>query len=115
MIGTDIIEIERVAESAKNESFYKGVFTDCERAYYDEHGKRAEILAGLFSAKEAVAKALGTGFSGFRPCDIEIFHTPEGAPKVRLLGRAKEKFPSAEVEVSISHCKAYATAVAVIK
>lgn len=115
MIGTDIIEIERIAEAAAKESFYKGVFTDCEREYYETHGKRTEILAGLFCAKEAVVKALGTGFTGFRPCDIEIFHDISGAPKVRLLGKAKEKFPNAEIEVSISHCKAYATAVAVIK
>ena len=115
MIGTDIIEIDRIAEAAERESFYKGVFTDCEREYYETHGKRTEILAGLFCAKEAVVKALGTGFSGFRPCDGEIFHESSGTPKARLLGKAKEKFPSAQIEVSISHCKTYATAVAVIK
>lgn len=115
MLGTDIIEIERVAASAERMPFYVGVFTDCEREYYETHGKRGEILAGIFCAKEAVTKAFGTGFSGFRPCDIEIFHDGAGAPKVRLLGKAKEKFPTAEIEVSISHCKTYATAVALVK
>lgn len=114
MLGTDIIEIARVGESAKNSAFMSGVFTESERAYYEAHGKKAETLAGMFCAKEAVAKALGTGFRGFRPNDIEIYHDEAGAPQVRLLGSAKEKFPDAEPQVSISHCKEYATAVCIL-
>lgn len=114
MIGTDIIEIERVRKSAENESFLTGVFTAAERAYYAQHGSRAETLAGMFCAKEAVAKALGTGFNGFRPGDIEITHTQSGAPTVCLAGKAKALFPDAQIEVSISHCKEYATAVAIV-
>lgn len=115
MLGTDIIEIERVSESAKSGAFISGVFTDCERAYYEAHGGRAETLAGMFCAKEAVAKALGRGFNGFRPNDIEIYHDDLGAPHVRLLGSAKKLFPDAEIEVSISHCFSYATATAILK
>ncbi|MDE7394838.1 MAG: holo-ACP synthase [Clostridiales bacterium] len=114
MLGTDIIEIERIAEAVQKESFLKGVFTENERAYYASHGSRAETLAGLFCAKEAVAKALGCGFRGFRPCDIEIGHDAAGAPYVTLLGAAKEKFPDTRLCVSISHCKAYATAVVIV-
>ena len=114
MIGTDIIEIERIEEAATKESFFRGVFTEAERAYYAAHGSRAETLAGLFCAKEAVAKALGCGFKGFRPNDIEIEHDALGAPTVRLLGAAKEKFPHARLCVSISHCRTYATATAIV-
>lgn len=114
MLGTDIIEIDRIGRAAQKESFLKGVFTENERAYYLSKGKRAETLAGLFCAKEAVAKALGCGFRGFRPSDIEIGHDETGAPCVVLLGAAKEKFPDKKICVSISHCRAYATAVAIV-
>ena len=114
MIGTDVIEIERIEEAAKKASFFTGVFTEAERAYYASHGSRAQTLAGLFCAKEAVAKALGCGFRGFRPCDIEIEHDALGAPQVNLLGAAKEKFPHTRLCVSISHCQTYATAVAMV-
>ena len=115
MLGCDIIEIERVRAAAERESFFKGVFTENERAYYTEHGKRAQTLAGMFCAKEAVAKALKSGFRGFRPCDIEILHAEGGAPTAKLVGRAKELFPAAVVEISVSHCESYAMAVAIVQ
>lgn len=113
-VGTDIIEIERVRKSAQSESFFCGVYTEKEHEYYETHGKKAETLAGMFCAKEAVSKALGTGFRGFRPCDIEITHNSLGAPQVSLLGKAAELFPTAQIELSISHCKEYATATALV-
>lgn len=101
--------------AAEREAFFKGVFTENERAYYAEHGKRAQTLAGMFCAKEAVAKALKSGFRGFRPCDIEILHAESGAPYAVLRGAAKELFPSVVLEVSVSHCRDYAMAVAVVQ
>lgn len=114
MLGCDIIEIERVRTVAQRSSFFEGVFTEGERAYYAQSGARAETLAGMFCAKEAVAKALGCGFRGFRPSDIEISHTENGAPQATLRGKAKALFPDVRVEISISHCKEYAMAVAMI-
>ncbi len=114
MLGTDIIEIKRVAKSAENESFLKGVYTESERAYYAEHGSKAETLAGMFCAKEAVSKALGCGFTGFKPCDIEILHRDGGAPYVRLTGNALKLFPDVDFLLSVSHCNEYAVAVALI-
>ena len=114
MLGTDIIEIERVRKSCENEAFYLGVFTEGERAYYESHGKRIETLAGMFCAKEAVSKALGCGFRGFRPGDVEICHDELGAPTVRLSGSAYTLFKGVEIEVSISHCRDYAVAVAMV-
>lgn len=115
MIGCDIIEIDRIRKAAEKGSFLRGVFTDAERAYYVQQGSKAQTLAGMFCAKEAVAKALGSGFRGFRPCDIEIRHDDNGAPQARLCGKAKEIWGDAEVEISVSHCDTYAMAVAVKK
>ena len=114
MIGIDIAEIERVREKATSETFLKSVFTAKEIEYYNSRGKKAETLAGMFCAKEAVAKALGTGFRGFRPSDIEVTHNELGAPEAELYGGAKELAGKREVHISISHCKEYATAMCFI-
>ena len=69
----------------------------------------------MFCAKEAIVKALGSGFNGIKPCDIEITHDELGAPRVRFSNRIAALVERVEAEVSISHCKEYATAVAVCK
>ena len=114
MIGIDIEKIERIREKATSDAFIKSVFTKTELDYYVSRGKKAETLAGMFCAKEAVAKALGTGFCGFRPNDIEILHNGAGAPQVALRGKAAELFPSVQIELSISHCSDYAVATALV-
>ncbi len=111
MTGIDILEIERIREKMNSEPFLRSVFTESELEYFALRGKRAETLAGTFCAKEAVAKALGTGFRGFRPSDIEIYRDELGAPKVRLFNKAAELLGSRHIHVSISHCREYATAV----
>lgn len=111
MIGTDIIEISRIEEAAKNPKFLARIFTVGEMEYIISAGSAPQTIAGLFAAKEAVSKAFGTGFSrGVSHQDIEITHDGYGAPKVKLHGNLQ-----AEVYVSISHCKEYATATAIIK
>ena len=61
-IGTDIIEISRIEKAILNTStFVNKVYTEKEQTYYKEKHKKVETLAGLFAAKEAVSKALGTG------------------------------------------------------
>ena len=120
-IGIDIVEIERFrpAISAR-------IFSENEREYLQ--GKHAESMAGLFAAKEAVVKALGTGFKGFWPCDIEIAHDNAGKPYVILHGEAKTiakkilknatKNPRQRkrlcIDISISHNATTAIAVAVV-
>ena len=84
--GVDIVKVERF-HGQQSMRFLQRVFSANEQAYLATKG--AESMAGLFAAKEAVAKALGTGFSGFFPCDIEIMHKKSGKPYVRLHGRAK--------------------------
>ena len=111
-IGIDIVEVSRFERhTGKPESrFCERVFTPYEQEYLKS--KKAASMAGLYAAKEAVAKALGMGFRGFFPNDIEIKHNELGAPYVILHGKAKEQAGDARVLVSISHTKTLATAVA---
>jgi len=115
-IGTDIIEIDRFMKNGKplGEKFMERCYTAFEREHLK--GRHLENTAGYFAAKEAVAKALGTGFVGFRPSAIEIRHNKSGKPEVFLYdGAAKiaEEAGIKRIDVSISHCKTVATAMAV--
>ena len=87
-IGIDLIERERVTKSCQSDSFLWKCFSERERKDIAAHPKRA---ATDFAGKEAVAKALGTGFSGISPAEIEILRKDSGAPEVFLKGRAKEQ------------------------
>lgn len=110
MIGVDIIEIDRIRKALKDPAFARRVFSKKERAYCDTLSDPAPRYAGRFAAKEAVAKALGTGFGkdlSFH--DIEILNEPSGMPIVSLRGR-REK-----IALSISHCKSHATAFALVQ
>ncbi|MCL2622911.1 MAG: holo-ACP synthase [Planctomycetaceae bacterium] len=119
-IGTDITECDRIARMLERhpESFAERVFTDAENDYCSR-GKRqsAEHYTGRWAAKEAVLKALGTGWSsGITWRDIEILNEPSGQPFVRLTGAAAEiarEKGIAEIQVSISHCASHAVAFAV--
>ncbi|MCL2376913.1 MAG: holo-ACP synthase [Defluviitaleaceae bacterium] len=114
-IGTDIIEIARVAKAIKGRAFLAKCFTEAEVARCNAGGiTAAENFAGYFAAKEAVAKALGTGFRGFTPKDIEIFHDDLGKPMVRLASHIAAP-KDAVIHISISHGKEHATAMAVIE
>lgn len=107
-LGTDIIEIARIARAMQRERFIQHTFTLQEQAWLETKGKnKAESAAGLFCAKEAVAKALGTGFQrGLNLKDIEITHDELGAPRVHK--------PQKNFLLSISHCREYATATAIL-
>ena len=122
-IGMDLCEIERMGRAIKKPRFVDRVFTPAEgeriRAASDV--RRAEVAAGLFAAKEAVAKALGTGFSGFGTADVEITPDAAGRPTCALhrgaLDRARALCggDAFRVWVSITHEKGMAGAVAVIE
>lgn len=111
MIGIDIVDVHRISEAINNETFVKRVFTQSECAYAESKYCSAETFAGIFAAKEAVAKLSGRGIRGFWLSDIEIVHNGLGAPEVVLHGGAKELF-SAAIYISISHEKEFAIAVA---
>lgn len=113
-IGNDIIEIKRIENAVKKESFVKKVFTEKEIEYIISRGGRAETYAGKFSAKEAVSKALGTGVRGFSPNDIEILNNELGKPYVIFKNSIEDFNSKYFVEISISHCREYAAATAII-
>lgn len=111
--GIDIIKVERVERLSKKDAFMNKLFTSKEREYLKDKG--AESIAGYFSAKEAIVKAMGTGFRNFKFTDIEVLRE-ESEPYVMLHGNAKKiafnkgiKF----IKVSISHEKEFAVANAI--
>ena len=80
-VGTDIIEIERISDIlSRGDRFLDRVLTANEREYLRERGMKHESVASMWCAKEAVAKALGTGIRGFEMKDIEIVHDDLGKP-----------------------------------
>ena len=104
MIGIDVAEIARFREMQRFDAFLQKVFTEEEIAYLRARDP-FECAAGLWAAKEAVAKALGKGFSqGLSPKSVVIGHTETGAPFAVAEGM--------RFEVSISHEKSVAVAVA---
>ena len=114
-IGTDIVEIARIAKAMAKPAFLAKCFTEAEVARCNAGGvTSAENFAGYFAAKEAVAKALGTGFRGFVPRDIEILHDDFGKPTVRLASHIDVP-EDAVIYISISHGKEHATAMAIIE
>ena len=85
--------VSRMEKAIEREHFYQRIFTDGEREYLDNKNKsRAQSAAAMYAAKEAVAKALGTGFSrGVFFDQIEVTHNELGAPGLILRGRALER------------------------
>lgn len=119
-IGTDITEIARMKKACGSEAFLMRIFTGKERAQAGDPLKDTWIrsLAGDYAAKEAVAKALGTGFSGLMPWDIQVGRNALGAPEVQLFGGAAERFRilgGRTIWVSISHEQQFAVAMAVLE
>lgn len=98
--GTDIIRISRIEKSLERESFVTSVFTENEIAY----SKKSETFAGIFAAKEAYLKALGTGIN-CRLNSIEILHEESGKPYINNIANS---------DVSISHDGDYAVATVIL-
>lgn len=113
-IGCDIVDISRIEQLLNQNRFLEKVYTPYEQEYI--RGKTAHTAAGLWAAKEAVSKALGTGFTGFVMKDIEILHNENGQPQVMLCNGAKataEKLKIKQIHISISHEDKQAIAFAV--
>lgn len=89
--GIDLVEIERIQHSIERygERFLNRVYTSAEKAYCLRKKKSAESFAARFAAKEAGAKALGTGISfGVNWLEIEVVRHPSGRPQLVFHGRA---------------------------
>lgn len=99
-VGTDIIQISRMEKSLQIHGFKASVFTDKEISY----AKKAETFAGIFAAKEAYLKALGTGIN-CRLNNIEILHNSKGKPYINGIEKS---------DVSISHDGEYSVATVIL-
>ena len=117
-IGNDIIEIERIEKAISKEGFKNKIYTQRELENIEKRGNRTETYAGIFSAKEAISKAIGTGVREFSLTDLEILNDDLGKPYVvvseKLDKIIKSKKDDYQIEISISHSKKYATAMAII-
>ncbi len=117
-IGTDIIECERITQMLEKHGqvFLTRVYTACEIEYCSGRKAADQHYAGRWAAKEAVLKALGTGWAhGIRWTDVQVVNQQGGKPNIELDGRAKEislQLGIREVMISISHCRNYAVAYA---
>ena len=114
-IGVDIITISRLSDD-KSERFMERTFAVSEQKYIK--GRTPATMAGIFAAKEAVVKALGTGFKGFFPAEIEIKHDENGAPSAVLHGKAKEiadELGNYKIHLNISHSETSAVAFVIIE
>lgn len=118
-VGVDMLEISRMAAAMRRHpNFLRRLFTDEERAYCEASVRPAEHYAARFAAREAVLKALGTGFSqGVGLKDVSVGRTEAGRPVCLLSGRAKEIADAQGVQevalsLSFTHELAVANAVA---
>ncbi len=114
--GIDLVECDRLKQAVDRhgEHFLRRVFTAGELAYCRGRKREIEHLAGRFAAKEAVLKALGTGWvSGISWTDVEVCNDAAGRPHVNLSGRCRELAETLgvdEILISISHTNAMAMA-----
>jgi holo-[acyl-carrier protein] synthase len=117
--GIDIVEVERLAETIERRGarFVGRVFTEAERSYCESRPRPAIHYAGRFAVKEAVLKAIRTGWvKGIRWTDVEVEVGDRGEPSVRLSGGALRRARAmgiAALHVSIAHTERYAVASAV--
>ncbi|WP_092054243.1 holo-ACP synthase [Planctomicrobium piriforme] len=118
-LGTDIVEIVRIGEMIERhgELFLQRVYTEDEIKYCQRHKEALQHYAGRWAAKEAVMKTLGTGFTkGVGWKDIQVCNTKSGRPIIELSGGAAQVAKSVGIDnvlITISHCRAYATATAI--
>ena len=117
-LGIDIIEIDRIKISIDKygEKFLSKIFTPAEINYCQSKANKFQHFAARFAAKEAVYKALATGWQEVLSWqDIEILNEPTGMPQVSMGGRLKEFLAEDKsLKISISHSKNYVTCVAII-
>jgi holo-[acyl-carrier protein] synthase len=118
-IGTDITECLRIAKMIERhgELFIDRVYTADEIAYCQNRKQSTQHFTGRWAAKEAILKAIGTGWvRGISWRDMEIRNDPGGRPYVAVCGGVKEvveRLGISEIHVTISHCHTHATATAI--
>lgn len=120
-IGTDIVEVQRVEEKIrKGTGFRELVFTPHEIAYCEQQAACYQHYAARFAAKEALLKAMGTGWGngGVAFNQIEVRNDTAGKPELHLVGDAAGRYTQLNIKqilVSLSHVKATAIAMVIIE
>ena len=116
-VGVDLCEIARMEKLTADDRFLRRFFSEEEQAYIRKKGANApQTAAGIFAAKEALTKALGTGIASGRLADICVLHDEKGAPYYELRGdyrRLAAEKHIVRVHVSVSHDGGLAAAFAV--
>lgn len=112
--GCDVEQISRFEGLLKKAHFCQRAFTDAEWEHIENSGHPEATAAGIFCAKEAMAKALGRGLFGLLPKELGVEWDERGAPYPVLTGSAAEQYGQVQLAVSISHSgdTAFATCVA---
>ena len=120
--GTDIIEIDRIKESIEEktvgEAFKKRVYTDQEIEYWEsKKNQKYQHYAARFAAKEAVFKAISEQLKNKYSItwkNIEVINNKQGKPTINIKDITNEKLEIKNIDISISHCKNYAVANAIV-
>lgn len=120
-VGIDLVEVSRLKEAAERqgERFLNRIFTEEEQRYCNGKANAAQFYAARFAAKEAVAKAFGTGIGAeLGWLDIEVRHNAAGRPEVHLLGKGTELARTRgvrEVLISLTHTHSAAAASVILQ
>ena len=114
--GIDLLEVERIKKIYLNyeNKFLDKILTNTEIKQLKKNKKIYDKIAGKFSAKEAVVKAMGTGFSdGIKIKDIEIINLKNGKPTINLYGKAKKRIGNIESSsISVSNDGGFVVSIA---
>jgi holo-[acyl-carrier protein] synthase len=114
-VGLDLIELARIERALQRDGFRARVYTEAEQAYCESRANPLQSYAGRFAAKEAIGKALGCGVH-FTWREIEVVGRPK--PKVTLTGTTAAfaaRIGAVEIDVSLTHSRELAAAVAVVR
>jgi len=119
-VGTDIIEIARIEKMvARGRPHLEAVFTDREIEYCAAKARESQHYAVRYAAKEAVLKALNTGWrDGLAFRDIEVVDDERGKPQILVHGQVKDLFERHHIQqtsVSLSHGREIAIAVIILE
>ncbi len=117
-IGVDVVDVQRMKASLEEqgEAMTSKLFTEQEIAYCRSRKSPHEHFAARFAAKEAVSKAMQTGWSGtFRWKDVEVVNEPSGAPRIVLYSDVATSLKRSTVHLSLSHTENTVVAFAVIE
>lgn len=114
--GIDIVDNNRIKKILENsgDSFYNRIFTRNELQYISEKNHNYKTVAGLFSVKESISKAIGTGIGKISFKDVEIYHDKFGKPQVRFNVEHEFLKDINNIEISISHEADYAISIAIV-